>query len=108
AERIVSDAIQRYLVQAAPELGQVSLTVHLDHQGVLDVLDGMLASFEISGGKPPWEAPQLLTIRLADREGAERTLRVSCRIERLPSVVATRYAVPRGHVLQAADLILRQ
>jgi flagella basal body P-ring formation protein FlgA len=106
AEKLLSAVIRNYLRTA--ELGDINVDVQLDRSVVLRVLSGQATGYEVRGGRPPWDAWQLLTVRFIDGDERLQTVPVYCRVVAHPYVAMVKYTVPRGHVIRREDIVMQQ
>lgn len=108
AEQRLAVAIRTYLRQRDPELGPFDVALQLEPHDVPAVLGSMDERVEVGGGGPPWDAPQVFTVRLQGGPGGPGEIAVRGVIEERPQVVTVRYDVPAGVVLGPADLTLTE
>ena len=106
AEKLLSAVIRNYLRSA--ELGDINVEVQLDRSVVLRVLSGQATGYEVRGGRPPWDAWQLLTVRFIDGDERLQTVQVHCRVVEYPYVAMVKYTLPRGHVIRQEDIVMQQ
>jgi flagella basal body P-ring formation protein FlgA len=107
AERAVAAAVRRYL---ATKLGAGSLAVTPQvPEGEMGAVAAAEAhGFEVTGGTEPWTGSQTFTLRFLDAAEKVRQVQVACVVSQRPSVLAARYALPKGHVLGPDDLVWKK
>lgn len=107
-EDLISKAVVRYVAERAPELGNLTVAVHLSSEQASAIASAVGQRFELAGGKAPWTGAQTFNVQFTDRQGKQREIPVACQVETLPRVLVLRFNVSRGHVLQADDVTWKQ
>lgn len=108
AEENVQREVGNYLRRIAPELGIVKLELDLKPGDVTKILKSEIPGWDISGGAPPWDRPQLFRIRFLDEYEIVQTINISVKVSPQPAIVVARYDIPRGQILTRKDLELTQ
>ena len=108
AERILSTAVQRHLEKVAPQTGQVSVSIRVRTEDVSLILAAGSALPAIRGITQPLQRAQLLKADFHGPQGETVTVPFECRIVPKPFVLAARYTISRGDLIQAADLTWKQ
>lgn len=108
AERILSVAVQRHLEKVAPQVGQVSVSIRLRTEDIPVILAGSDVPPAIRGITQPLQRAQLLKADFYAANGETVTVPFECRIVPKPFVLAARYTISRGDLIQAADLTWKQ
>lgn len=107
ARALVQQAVRGYLQGRVFDLDRYVIEVELPD----DAADGLLSSagdgLQVIGGHPPGVRAQPMVFQYESPIEGRRRLQAMVRLAPLPMVAAARYTVPRGHVLQAADLFLK-
>jgi flagella basal body P-ring formation protein FlgA len=109
AETLVTNAVRQYLRRKAPKMGRVDVRLELDPAAASRVVSAYRLAFDVRGGSKPWvDRGQTLRVRFYDPRRRLQEISVRCFISRSPYVLATRYSIPRGEIIQAEDLEWRQ
>ncbi len=108
AQRLVAEAVRRYLQRRAPEMGDFVVSVNIDSADVPKVLEAAISGYEVRGGAAPWNQPQQLEVRFVDRNEELHSISVNSITTRHPRVLTVKYDLPRGHVIRTADLAWMQ
>lgn len=108
AEALLSRAIEHHLKRVAKNLGKVDVAVELKPDAAAAVSQAWRADFEFAGFQTPLYRPQSLRVQFTDAKGNRRAVAALCHINNKPYVVAAKYRIPRGEIIQQADLTLRQ
>jgi flagella basal body P-ring formation protein FlgA len=109
AETLLTNAVRQYLRRQAPDAGRVEVRLEVDAADARRVLRANRLAFDVRGGSKPWvDRGQTLQIRFHDSRGQLQEIAVRCFISRSPYVLAARYRIPRGEIIQAEDLEWRQ
>lgn len=107
AERAAAAAVRRHL---SSRVGAASIAVAAEvaENDVADLARAETQGFEVSGGAAPWFGRQTFTLRFLDPAERVREGRVDCVVSQRPSVLAARYALPKGQVLRPDDLVWKK
>ncbi|MBA3315840.1 MAG: flagellar basal body P-ring formation chaperone FlgA [Planctomycetota bacterium] len=106
-EQVVVEAIRRYLaVQSRGGSFEVSANVADDTAHLLATAE--TRGVDVSGGRAPWTGRQTFLLRVIDTAEKIHEVRVECLVSARPSVLATRQALPRGHVIGPDDLVWKK
>jgi flagella basal body P-ring formation protein FlgA len=108
AEELVTSAVRQYLREKAPSLGTVQIELKLTPKQVAALSAALSARVEITGGNEPYSGEQPFRARFFDRQGRRTEFQVLCRVRPLPQVVVPAANLPKGHVVRADDLSLKQ
>jgi flagella basal body P-ring formation protein FlgA len=109
AEALLANAVRQYLKRQAPETGRVDVRLELDAADARRVVGANRLEFDVRGGSKPWvDRGHTLQIRFYDPRRRLREIVVRCFISRSPYVLAARYRIPKGEIIQADDLEWRQ
>lgn len=106
AERVVSEAIAKYLEEQASSGETWLVDVRLaEAQARLIPVDGR--SIAVRGGQAPWSGAQSFEVATSSESGTGR-FAVSAVVQRIPPVVVAAKAVGRGDTLRSTDLRLQR
>jgi flagella basal body P-ring formation protein FlgA len=105
ATRLVSQAVEQYISRNYPQMGNPAAAVELREEDVPLLLEAATSGYEVKGGQAPWNAPQQMAIRFLDRQEHLQEVAVQCRLTPRPYVIAVKYTMPAGQVLQESDLV---
>ncbi len=108
AEELVTSAVRQYLRDKAPVLGNVQIELKLTPKQVAAISAALSARVEITGGNEPWSGEQPFRAGFFDKQGRRTEFQVMCRVRPLPQVLVPTANLPKGHVLRADDLSLKQ
>lgn len=108
AEELVTGAVRQYLREKAPSLGNVQIELKLTPTQVAALSAALSARVEITGGNEPWSGEQPFRARFYDKQGRRTEFQVMCRVRPLPQVVVPTANLPKGHIVRADDLSLKQ
>ncbi|MGO8749551.1 MAG: flagellar basal body P-ring formation chaperone FlgA [Thermoguttaceae bacterium] len=103
AERLVTDAVVRYLKDHAGADGSWNATVKVDERQVRAVLESRKIS--VRGGRAPWVGNQRFELTL-DSRNEPATFPVEARIATLPPVVVAVAILPKGAIIRSTDVQL--
>lgn len=104
ALQLLTPAVERYLHRRDPSLVETDITLQIADIDVPAILGAAVSGYEISGGRAPWQVSQELSVRMLDATGEIQRVPVLCEVKHRDFVLAAKYTLPRGHVVQAADL----
>ena len=109
AETLLANAVRQYLKQQAPAAGRVDVRIDLDAADARRVVGANRLEFDVRGGSKPWvDRGQTLKVRFYDRRRRLQEIAIRCFVSRSPYVLAARYRIPRGEIIQPDDLEWRQ
>lgn len=108
AEDRLNKEITRYLNRVAPNLGKLDVATQVTNRDAVAVVKARRTTFEFSGFQSPLHRQQAITVKFTDTAGKSRIIRVGCTVNDKPYVVAARYQLTRGSIIQQSDLILKQ
>ncbi len=103
AERLVTDAVLRYLKDHAGAGESWNATVKVDERQVRAVLESRKIS--VRGGRAPWTGNQRFELTL-DSRNEPVTFTVEARIATLPPVVVAVAMLPKGAIIRNTDVQL--
>src|SRR5260370_1798583 len=108
AEELVTSAVRQHLRQKAPSLGNVQIEMKLTPTQVAALSAALSARVEITGGNEPWSGEQPFRAGFFDKQRRRQEFQVLCRVRPLPPVARPTTHLPKGHVVRADDLSLKQ
>ncbi|NQU24167.1 MAG: flagellar basal body P-ring formation protein FlgA [Candidatus Nealsonbacteria bacterium] len=105
ADRLVRDALTKYLRDRVSPDYSWDVEVALDDEQVRS-LAGVVQEVAVTGGNAPWTGSQRFEATVYSPDGTRQFV-FNARVSVRPAVVATVTALPRGAVLRASDVELR-
>jgi flagella basal body P-ring formation protein FlgA len=107
-EELVTGAVRQYLREKAPSLGNVQIEMKLTPHQVAALSAALSARVEITGGNEPWSGEQPFRAGFFDKQGRRTEFQVMCRVRPLPQVLVPTANLPKGHIVRADDVSLKQ
>ncbi|VAX39124.1 hypothetical protein MNBD_PLANCTO02-1538 [hydrothermal vent metagenome] len=108
AKQLLVNAMQQYLRGKGVLLSSLKVEIHLEAKDASLVLSGKLSGYKIEGGTTPWEKRQQFVAKFQDLREDVHQVRFVAWVVPKPQVLATRFALPRGHIIKPADLVMKQ
>ncbi len=108
AKQLLVNAMQQYLRGRGVLLSAHKVEIHLEAKDALLVLSGKLSGYKIEGGITPWEKRQQFIAKFQDLREEVHQVQFVAWVVPKPQVLATRFALPRGHIIKPADLVMKQ
>lgn len=108
AETMMAKAIRQLLKEQAPSVGNVNIALQLTPKQVGLLNSSASARIEVFGGREPWVGHQEFRAAFYDRHGQRQEYQVTAVIKPLPQVVVASTNLPRGHVVRAEDVQVKQ
>lgn len=109
AETLLTNAVRQYVRRQAPDVGRLDVRLDVDPADARRVVSAHRLAYDVRGGSKPWvDRGQTLKVRFYDPRRRLQEIAVRCFVSRSPYVLAARYRIPRGEIIQAEDLEWRQ
>lgn len=108
AEKILEQAIGRFVRQQAPEVGTLQIRLRLTPDQSSQLLTSVNSRLQIAGGRAPWIGQQEFAVRTIDNRGNDRQFSFRCLVNPLPQVPVARFNINKGQVLKEEDLVWQQ
>ncbi len=114
----LTEAVRRYLSQRDPSLTNATVEINIAETESERLLNANGSDFEFHGAQPPWGNPQRMAIHFTNRQqagqqqaGQQQNVQIvpfTCQITQRSYVLAVKYSIPKGQVLQSGDLVWKQ
>ncbi len=105
AEEKIHQALSEWIKRYFPDASAFTLTVRVQPADVSLILSNRADTFRFPELNRFAEAEQVVGLNFIDAEGTARLVRVFCRIQNVPEILAAKYSLNKGTVVRADDLM---
>ncbi|MCA9014855.1 MAG: flagellar basal body P-ring formation protein FlgA [Planctomycetaceae bacterium] len=105
AEEKVQQALSDWIKRYYPDASAFTITVRVQPADAPVILANRADTFRFPELNRFVDAEQVIALNFIDAQGTARQLRVFCRIQNVPEILAARYSLNKGTVIRADDLM---
>ncbi|QDT40851.1 flagellar basal body P-ring biosynthesis protein FlgA [Gimesia alba] len=105
AEAKVQQALSEWIKVYYPDASAFTVTVRVQPADASLILANRADSFRFPGLNRFADTEQIVGMNLIDAQGTARLVRLFCRIQNVPEILAAKYSLNKGTVIRADDLM---